>query len=153
MARDQPTLIQVGRIRHTYQGHRIYHLHRLPGKASFPEQEDHLVSFATINGINLHYRLLGDPHGGPVLVLINSLGTDFRIWEAVIEPLSVRFPVLAYDKRGHGLSASTPLPYTMGDHVADLAGLLDRLGIGEVVLCGVSVGGLVALGFQEVFPA
>ena len=41
---------------------------------------------------------------GPLLVFINSLGTDFRIWDEVAADLAADFAVLCYDKRGHGLS-------------------------------------------------
>ena len=58
---------------------------------------------AKINGVNLHYRLDG-ADAGPVLVFSNSLGTDFRIWDAVVDRLPDGLRVLRYDKRGHGLS-------------------------------------------------
>lgn len=99
-----------------------------------------------INDVLLHYRLAG-PADAPVLALANSLGTDARIWDGVIEALSSRYRVLSYDKRGHGLSDTPPGDYALDDHVDDLAGLLDHLGIERLALAGVSVGGLIAQGF------
>ena len=52
-----------------------------------------------------------------------------------------------YDKRGHGLSGLGDGVASIDDHVDDLAGLLDRLGIDDVILCGLSIGGLIAQGF------
>lgn len=103
------------------------------------------MDFVRINGVLLHYRLAG-PAAAPVLALANSLGTDARIWDGVIEALSSRYRILSYDKRGHGLSDTPPGDYALDDHVNDLLGLLDHLGIGRLALAGVSVGGLIAQG-------
>ena len=99
-----------------------------------------------INGVLLHYRLAG-PAGAPVLALVNSLGTDARIWDGVIARLSPRYRILSYDKRGHGLSDTPSGDYALDDHIDDLTGLLDHLGIDKLALAGVSVGGLIAQGF------
>jgi len=93
----------------------------------------------------LHYRLAG-PAGAPVLALVNSLGTDARIWDGVIARLSPRYRILSYDKRGHGLSDAPPGDYALDQHVEDLLGLLDHLGISRLALAGVSIGGLIAQG-------
>ncbi|MGB3336127.1 MAG: 3-oxoadipate enol-lactonase [Devosia sp.] len=103
------------------------------------------MDFARINGVLLHYRLVG-PADAPVVALANSLGTDARIWDGVIERLSRRYRVLSYDKRGHGLSDTPPGDYSLDDHVDDLLGLLDHLEIDRLALAGVSVGGLIAQG-------
>ena len=61
------------------------------------------MSFVRIDGTLLHYRLSG-PEGAPALIFVNSLGTDARIWDAVIAAFSDRYLCVSYDKRGHGLS-------------------------------------------------
>ena len=109
-------------------------------------------NFADIHNLNVHYARDGLDRGGPPLVLINSLGTDYRIWDGVIDHLKVSSPVLRYDKRGHGLSDAPPAPYSIGDFSGDLSGLLDFLGITEIVLAGISVGGMIALDCAIKFP-
>lgn len=104
------------------------------------------MQFITIGGITLHFDHRPTGQGRPHLVFINSLGTDLRIWSEVAGAFGGSIGTLAYDKRGHGLSDLGPTPYTIEDHVDDLLGLIDHLGIEEVVLCGLSVGGLIALG-------
>ncbi len=104
------------------------------------------MQFAHINGIALHYQIIGAPQGKPVLVFVNSLGTDFRIWRDVIVHLAGEAAIVTYDKRGHGLSDAGEAPYAMEDHVADLAGLLDHLDVKKAVICGLSVGGMIAQG-------
>jgi 3-oxoadipate enol-lactonase len=110
------------------------------------------MAFVRINGVLLHYRLHG-PVGAPALALVNSLGTDDRIWDATIDELAEEYRILSYDKRGHGLSDAPPGDYSLDDHIADLAGLLDHLRIGQLALAGVSVGGIVAQGFALKHPA
>jgi len=101
------------------------------------------MAFARINGIVLHHQVAG-PSDGPVLVFINSLGSDFRIWQEVVPAFADRFRVVLYDKRGHGLSDAPPAPYTIDEHADDLLGLLDHIGIGRFSLVGLSVGGLIS---------
>jgi 3-oxoadipate enol-lactonase len=109
------------------------------------------MTFTRINGVLLHYRLHG-PIGAPALALVNSLGTDARIWDAVIESVSGSYRVLSYDKRGHGLSDALHGDYALADHIGDLAGLLDHVGIERLALAGVSIGGVIAQGFALRYP-
>ncbi len=99
--------------------------------------------FTNINNITLHYTLKGNKRGN-TLIFINSLGSDWRIWDKVAQPFLATHRVLRYDKRGHGLSDAPPAPYTMRDHAADLLGLMDALDIAQATLIGISVGGMIA---------
>lgn len=104
------------------------------------------MQFATVNDVILHHQLIGGPAGRPAIVFSNSLGTDFRIWRDVVVRLAGDFPIITYDKRGHGLSDLGQVPYSIDDHVLDLAALLDRLDVKDAVICGLSVGGMIAQG-------
>lgn len=85
---------------------------------------------------------------GPALVFINSLGTDFQIWDDVARILSADFRIVRYDKRGHGLSELGPDRCDMADYARDLAALMDALGVGRATVVGLSIGGLIA---QELY--
>ncbi|MFK8032519.1 MAG: 3-oxoadipate enol-lactonase, partial [Hyphomicrobiales bacterium] len=74
------------------------------------------MQFSKVNGVNIHYQVIGAPKGSPLLVFSNSLGTDFRIWRDVIVRFVGECAILTYDKRGHGLSELGQTPYTMDDH-------------------------------------
>ena len=57
------------------------------------------MNFATLNGINLHYRSDGEPHGTP-FVLMHSLGTDLRLWDDLIPRLDPTLHLIRFDLRG-----------------------------------------------------
>lgn len=114
--------------------------------------EEEPVQFVQVNGVSLHHQIIGGPGNKPVIVFINSLGTDFRIWRDVIVRLAGSYPLLTYDKRGHGLSDVGQAPYSIEDHVDDLIGLLEHLKVSDAVVCGLSVGGLIAQGLYERRP-
>lgn len=109
------------------------------------------MDFRTLNGIVLHVQDLG-PADRPALVFSNSLGTDFRIWDDVVARLAERFRIVLYDKRGHGLSEIDKPPYSIAEHVGDLAALLDEFAIESALVCGISVGGLIAQGLAASRP-
>jgi 3-oxoadipate enol-lactonase len=110
------------------------------------------LQFITVAGNAIHVARPPGPADRPLLVVINSLGTDLRIWDAVVDELSADLPVLLYDQRGHGLSDLGTPPCTIGAHAADLAGLLDQIDAGEVIVCGLSIGGLIAQHFAAAHP-
>lgn len=110
------------------------------------------MPFVRLDTVHIHYQVFGDAPGKPVLVFSNSLGTDFRIWREVISAFVKDFKIIAYDKRGHGLSDVGNAPYSMDDHIDDLKALLDYLKVDRVSVCGLSVGGIIAQGFAIRYP-
>lgn len=103
------------------------------------------MQFARLNDINVHHQVIGSSAGRPWLVFVNSLGTDFRIWRDVIVRLAGDYGILAYDMRGHGLSDVGRTPYSIELLADDLAALIDHVGArAPIIVCGVSVGGMVA---------
>jgi 3-oxoadipate enol-lactonase/4-carboxymuconolactone decarboxylase len=109
------------------------------------------MRFVSVGDVVLHVDAVLPP-GRPVIVFANSLGTDFHMWDEVVARLDGSFGVVRYDKRGHGLSEVAPTPHGIADHARDLAGLLDTLGVTQAVICGISVGGMIALSLSEQRP-
>ena len=98
---------------------------------------------AAVNGTTLDYRFNG-PEGGPLVMLSNSLGSNYSMWEPQLPALKgAGFRVLRYDSRGHGKSAVPQGPYSMELLAADAVGLMDALSIEKVHFCGLSMGGMV----------
>src|SRR5215813_7510763 len=98
------------------------------------------MPFAEFGDVRLHYRFDG-PENAPVVVLSNSLGTDFTMWDAQAAAWSTRFRVLRYDQRGHGQSSVTPGPYSIQQLGCDVVAMMDTLGIKRAHFCGLSMGG------------
>ncbi|CAI2789219.1 3-oxoadipate enol-lactonase 2 [Serratia grimesii] len=101
--------------------------------------------------MDIDYRLDGRADA-PLLVLSNSLGTTFDMWQAQLPVLSEHFQVLRYNQRGHG---ATPLPATSLQLTTlgqDVIALLDHLGIKKAHFCGISMGGLTGLWLNRYHP-
>ena len=110
------------------------------------------MQFVSINDVVIRYDVAGAGDRKPVIVFINSLGTDARIWDLVLPKLSEDFALVTYDKRGHGLSDVGQTPYSIEDHASDLIGLLETLDIKKAIICGLSVGGLIAQSLYQQRP-
>ena len=102
------------------------------------------MPFAEIGELRLHYTL-GGADGAPVVVLSNSLGTNFSMWDPQTPALAKQFRVLQYDTRGHGQSSVTPGPYSVELLGGDVLRLLDFLRLDRVHFCGLSLGGLTGM--------
>jgi len=109
------------------------------------------MSFISANNITLYVQREGLPTG-TTLVFINSLGSDYRIWDEVVPALASDFDIVRYDLRGHGLSDCPDAPYSIADHCDDLSSLLIALDIDSCVLIGISVGGMIAMDFTAKHP-
>jgi 3-oxoadipate enol-lactonase len=89
----------------------------------------------------LHIRIDG-PQGAPAVVFANSLGTDLRLWDAILPLMPPGLRLVRYDKRGHGLSdhgGGTRIE----DHAEDAIAAIEAAGPGPVVFVGLSIGGLI----------
>lgn len=101
------------------------------------------------NGIEIYYEVHGD---GAPLVLISGLGYSLWQWHKMIPLLARHFKVIAFDNRGVGQSDKPAGAYTAQMLAADVAGLLDALGIEKASLMGHSMGGFVAQAFALAYP-
>jgi 3-oxoadipate enol-lactonase len=102
------------------------------------------VKSLIVDGVPLAYRVDG-PEDAPPLILINSLGTDYGMWAAQVAALSRSLRIIRYDIRGHGHSGVSDAPVTIARLADDLLALLDHLEIARAHLCGLSLGGVIAL--------
>lgn len=99
----------------------------------------------TVNGIQLNVRTAG---AGPPIVFVHGFPLNSGMWQPQLEMLSEAACLIAPDLRGHGDSQVVEGPYSMDLFADDIAGLLDKMGIeDQVALCGLSMGGYVAMAF------
>lgn len=110
------------------------------------------MKFARVGGNLVHYRLDGVGPGRPLIVLVNALATELRIWDDLVEALGDGVATLRYDKRGHGLSELGKTPYSAQALASDLAALLDHLRLRPALICGLSVGGFIGQALYAARP-
>jgi 3-oxoadipate enol-lactonase len=79
----------------------------------------------------------------PILVLPSSLGTTIELWDEDVGYWEGRFRLLRYAPRGR---------ISVDDLAQDLVALLDDAGAERVSICGVSLGGAIAMAFAEAHP-
>lgn len=105
-------------------------------------------------GIDLHYRVWGDPNAGRAVLLAHGLTANHKTW-ALLGPhlAEAGFHVIAPDLRGRGLSDKPAQGYGIPFHAVDLVRLLDALNIREADIVGHSLGALVAMYLGAVYPA
>lgn len=107
-------------------------------------------SYVEANGIRLHY--LERPGDGPTLILAPGLAAGAYFYEALLDHLSPRLHVIAFDLRGRGASDRPDTGYTMADHAADMVGAMDALNLDRVMFGGHSFGGLLTYVMAAEYP-
>jgi 3-oxoadipate enol-lactonase len=96
------------------------------------------------SGVRLHFEISGHADA-PLLVLLNSLGSNLRMWDMVLPVFEERFRVLRSDTRGHGQSEVGAESFTIEQLGRDVLSLMDAVQAERASFCGVSLGGLVGL--------
>ena len=97
-----------------------------------------------VGDTGIAYRVDGIADGQP-LVFINSLGTDHRLWDRQLPAVRDQCRVIRYESCGHGVSDVPNGRMTIDRFGEQCVALLDHLGVGRAVVCGCSLGGLIAL--------
>ncbi|TRW99435.1 3-oxoadipate enol-lactonase [Paracoccus sp. M683] len=100
-----------------------------------------MVDVLDLGHVRLHIADEG-PRNAPAVVFANSLGTDFRLWDAMLPHLPAGLRLVRADKRGHGLSQTTGA-IGIDDLADDVAATMAALGLERPVFVGLSIGGLI----------
>jgi pimeloyl-ACP methyl ester carboxylesterase len=89
---------------------------------------------------------------GTPVVLLHAFPLDSRMWLPQVEALA-GYQVIVPDLRGFGSARERAVEVAHMDLLADdVARLLDDRGLDQAVLCGLSMGGYVALAFARRHP-
>lgn len=97
----------------------------------------------------MYYEIHGK---GEPLLLIMGLGGDISEYKNVINGLAQNYKVIAFDNRGAGRTDKPTTPYSMDIMANDTAELMDRLGIKQANILGISMGGRIALALTLNYP-
>jgi len=85
------------------------------------------------------------------IVFIHAFPFCNRMWDKQVEALQELYRVVTYDLRGFGYSESADYIHTIDSHVSDLISLIDSLQLEKPVICGLSMGGYIALRALELY--
>jgi pimeloyl-ACP methyl ester carboxylesterase len=104
------------------------------------------MGFIEVQDVRLWFTDSGEIPGdtGPPLLLVHGWTCDSHDWSFQLDAFAAVHRVLAVDLRGHGRSSAPERDYTAQRYAADLAELLARLTIDQVVVVGHSLGASVA---------
>ncbi|HLF45482.1 MAG TPA: alpha/beta fold hydrolase [Chitinophagaceae bacterium] len=98
----------------------------------------------TINNLAVSYNDHG-PEDAPAVIFIHGFPFNKSSWDRQVEILKDDFRVIAYDVRGHGNSDPGIGEFFIELFVNDLFRMMDKLNIERATLCGLSMGGYIAL--------
>ena len=113
---------------------------RIPGRSVFVGEREFFVREA-------------GPRDAPVIVLIHGWSLDGEMtFHRIIPSLAETFRVVVPDLRNHGRSDWVRSPFRIEDLAADVAGLLDAIGVGRATIVGYSLGGMVAQVLALTYP-
>jgi N-formylmaleamate deformylase len=104
------------------------------------------------HGIKIHYWRTGGE--GPPVVLSHGITDNGLCWTRLARALEDVYDVIMPDARGHGFSDAPDEGYAPGDQAADLAGLIQALGLEEPkpILVGHSMGAATTAAAAADYP-
>ncbi|MCK5376309.1 MAG: alpha/beta hydrolase [Acidobacteria bacterium] len=102
------------------------------------------------DGVPIVYNVTGS--GTPALVFIHCWMCNQGFWPAQVDALSAEFTVVTLDLAGHGSSGMEREGWPLLALGADVAAVVDHLGLDQVILVGHSMGGPVALEAARLMP-
>lgn len=97
-----------------------------------------------VDGINISYIEEGEAEDA-VIIFIHGFPFNKWTWENQIGLLKERYRVIAYDVRGHGESIANTAQMNMNQLSDDLFSFMDAIGVESAIICGLSMGGYIAL--------
>lgn len=104
-----------------------------------------------VNNITVSYNDEGLDNA-PVIIFIHGFPLNKSMWESQEKALKDNYRVITYDIRGHGNSEVGILDFSIDLFVKDLLRFMDALKIEKTIICGLSMGGYIALNAIEYHP-
>jgi pimeloyl-ACP methyl ester carboxylesterase len=104
-----------------------------------------------VNDFDLSYNDVGE--GDIPIVFLHGFPFDKTMWQAQLDYLQITHRVIACDIRGFGKSADEESHLGMDLFANDLILFIEKLGLEKVIICGLSMGGYIALNAMKRFPS
>ena len=103
-----------------------------------------------VNDFNLSYDDVGE--GSIPIIFLHGFPFDKTMWQVQLEFLKSSYRLIACDIRGFGKSTDEESPLSMDLFADDLIQFIDNLNIEKAIICGLSMGGYIALNAMKRFP-
>jgi proline-specific peptidase len=108
------------------------------------------MPYTQTGNIETYYKIDGEH--GPPLIFIHGAGASHDMWKPQVEYFSSTYTVVTYDVRGHQKTKGTDDLYTCELFADDLNALLTSLNLSQPVVCGLSLGGMIAQEYAVKYP-
>jgi len=105
----------------------------------------------TVNNNIISYNDEG-PEGAPIIIFIHGFPLNKSMWDKQLNALKDDYRVIAYDIRGHGTTEVGTIDFSINLFAIDLLCFMDALKIEKTILCGLSMGGYIALNAIQNHP-
>ena len=86
----------------------------------------------------------GNPERKPI-IFIHGFPFDHHMWDKQVNELKSLYYCVTYDIRGLGISPAGDGQFTLESFVDDLEFIINEFKLDKPVLCGLSMGGYIAL--------
>jgi pimeloyl-ACP methyl ester carboxylesterase len=134
--------------------HRISPLEgEMPGRAEGGEATPNAATeMMSIDGTPSLVLTVTPPKPGPLILFLHGIGGGRTNWLRQLAAAAPFARAAALDLRGYGESQLGPSQSTVEDHCADILRVMESLGVGRIVLCGLSYGAWIATSFAMRHP-
>ena len=105
----------------------------------------------TSNGYAIGYEEAGGGEAVPI-VFLHGVGSDKSVWRPQLEHFGRSRRAVAFDYPGYGDSDPAPEGTTRDDYASSIISAMRELGIDRAHLCGLSLGGVVAIAMHHAEP-
>ena len=105
----------------------------------------------TSNGYEIAYVEAGAGDATPIIFL-HGVGSDKSVWHPQIAHFSRARRAVAFDYPGYGDSDPAPKGTTRDDYASAIISAMHELGIDQAHICGLSLGGVVAIALNHAAP-
>jgi 3-oxoadipate enol-lactonase len=111
----------------------------------------HMPRVKTSSGLRLGFEESG---GGPAtpIVFLHGVGSDKSVWRPQLDYFGRERRAIAFDYPGYGDSDRAPAGTTRDDYAAAILSAMDELGVARAHICGLSLGGVVAIAMHHAAP-
>jgi 3-oxoadipate enol-lactonase len=90
--------------------------------------------------------------GGTPIVFLHGVGSDKSVWAPQLDHFGRSRRAVAFDYPGYGDSDPAPEGTSRDDYASAVLAAMAALGIGKAHICGLSLGGVVAIAMHRLAP-